>query len=236
MNNENKYKYDYPRPGLTVDIVIYTFSEDKLKVLLIERGIEPFLSCWALPGGFVNENENVFQAAGRELLEETNLVISDLYQFFVASDPGRDPRGWTVSLIFLGFTGKSHTLAKAGDDARNLKWFPVNDLPSLAFDHSMIIEKSLQLLKKTADHSIIDKELLPYKFRLIDFTRLLTEIGNTFEHAQKLVDRLVKLRAILSTEKEYYRFSNLVYKKIREHGYIEEQNRQDKESDYRTLA
>lgn len=146
------YNYEYPRPSVTVDIVLYSYFENDLKILLIERRNEPFAGSWALPGGFVDKNENVLQAAERELLEETNLSVSNLKQFYVASDQGRDPRGWTISIVFIGFINNLQMEAKAGDDAKNLKWFPVNNLPSLAFDHDKIIEKSKLYLKQNCNY------------------------------------------------------------------------------------
>lgn len=219
MHSERKYIYDFPRPGLTVDIVVYAIVESKLRILLIERGIQPFKGCWALPGGFVNEGENIYQAADRELYEETNLIVPNLQQFFVASDPGRDPRGWTVSSVFMGFINKSFHEAKAGDDAKNLKWFPVNDLPSLAFDHAMILEKAMQLLQKTIYQSIIDKELLPEIFQLSDITFLLGEMGITPETAMFLSDRLLGSGALIKLDNKNYKFDDLVYDRIKKQGF-----------------
>ena len=166
MRSEMKFCYEYPRPALTVDLTIFTLFEGDLKILLIERGADPFLGYWALPGGFIDENETVVQAANRELFEETNLKSIELKQFYVASDPGRDPRGWTISIIFLGFIRNSRNNAFAGDDAKSLKWFSINDMPSLAFDHNIIINNSKKLLLELSRFSIIGKDLLPDNFKL----------------------------------------------------------------------
>ncbi len=157
--------YPYPRPALTVDIAVLslpvtlvigqdtnsnniTSSDNKflnspididnVSVLLIQRGRPPFEGSWALPGGFVDELEPLEHAALRELQEETNISGLTLQLFSVYGDPGRDPRGWTVSIVYLGLL-HSNFLATAGDDARSLDWFPLQNLPPLAFDHAQIL-------------------------------------------------------------------------------------------------
>jgi 8-oxo-dGTP diphosphatase len=134
-----KYRYDYPRPALTVDVVLVT-RDARPRVLLIRRKSEPFAGKWALPGGFVDEGERLIDAGRRELKEETGTTVEDLEQLFTAADPGRDPRGWTVSVVFLGRVAKAK--AKAGDDAAEVGWFPLDDPPPTAFDHAMILERA----------------------------------------------------------------------------------------------
>jgi 8-oxo-dGTP diphosphatase len=134
-----KYSYDYPRPALTADVVLVT-RETRPRVLLIRRKSEPFAGKWALPGGFVDENERIADAARRELLEETGVTITVLEQLYTAGDPGRDPRGWTVSVAFLART--DDVSATAGDDAAAVGWFPLDELPELAFDHAMILQRA----------------------------------------------------------------------------------------------
>jgi 8-oxo-dGTP diphosphatase len=135
------HKYDYPRPAVTVDVVLLTW-ESTPKVLLIRRGKDPFAKRWALPGGFVEEEERLEVAAKRELLEETGVTVQDLEQLYAVSDPGRDPRGWTVSIAFLGRVHPGQVQAKAADDAAEVGWFPLTKLPQLAFDHGMILERA----------------------------------------------------------------------------------------------
>lgn len=141
------FTYEYPRPSVCVDIIVLCKSEDQTYILLIERKHPPFEKCWALPGGFVEMDETLEQSAIRELNEETGLQLQKLKQFATYGDPGRDPRGRTVSVIYYSYIEKQIT-PNAGDDASNAKWINVNNLPALAFDHKKIIEDFLQLQKK----------------------------------------------------------------------------------------
>lgn len=137
-----KYTYNYPRPSLTVDIIVTKNVSSGLEVLLIQRLNPPFKDQWALPGGFVDMDETLEQAAARELAEETGLTDVNLKQFKAFSAPGRDPRGHTISMVFTGLlTDDSKVIA--GDDAKNVNWFNIDKLPSLAFDHSQIIGEAL---------------------------------------------------------------------------------------------
>ena len=122
---------------VTVDILIINDTTEE--ILLIKRLNEPFKDYWALPGGFVDENEDLEEAAHRELKEETNLEVEDLYQLGAFGAPGRDPRGRMISIAYLGYSSDVEN-AKAMDDAKELKWFKINDLPKLASDHKEIID------------------------------------------------------------------------------------------------
>ena len=136
-----QHTYDYPRPALTVDVVLLT--RDAIpQLLLIRRKKPPFAGSWAFPGGFVESGETLVEAARRELLEETTLTAPELEQLYTAGDPGRDPRGWTISVAFLGRVDRKKAKPKAADDASAAKWFPLDDLPELAFDHAMILERA----------------------------------------------------------------------------------------------
>jgi 8-oxo-dGTP diphosphatase len=133
-----RYQYDYPRPALTVDVAIVT-TEASPRILLIRRKHNPFAGRWALPGGFVDEGERLIQAARRELREETSLDIPDLKQIGTFGDPGRDPRGWTVSVVYLARVDIANVEPKADDDASEVAWFPLSQLPELAFDHAEVL-------------------------------------------------------------------------------------------------
>jgi 8-oxo-dGTP diphosphatase len=142
------YTYEYPRPALTVDVVALRHPEGAMhpEVLLVRRGQEPFLGKWALPGGFVDEGERLEHAARRELAEETGLSTrAPMRQFGTFGDPGRDPRGWNVSVAFLLDlpTEEAAFVVRGGDDAEEASWHPLGALPPLAFDHDRIIAVAL---------------------------------------------------------------------------------------------
>ena len=133
---------DYPRPMLTVDTVVLT-REVTPSVLLVQRENAPFAGGWALPGGFVDEGEQVIDAAPRELEEETGLLVEALELLGVYDTPGRDPRGWTVSVVYLARVS-ARAQVKGGDDARDAHWFATDELPELAFDHAVIVADALK--------------------------------------------------------------------------------------------
>jgi len=134
-----RFSYDYPRPALTVDVVIAT-REPRPRILLIQRKHDPFAGSWALPGGFVEEEERLEAAARRELHEETGIEVAEVEQLLAVGDPGRDPRGWTVSVVYLAQVDFAAVKPKAADDAEEVGWFPLDALPALAFDHAMILD------------------------------------------------------------------------------------------------
>jgi 8-oxo-dGTP diphosphatase len=124
-----------------VDVVLAT-RETPPRVLLIQRKREPFAGQWALPGGFVDENEVPADAARRELQEETGVAIADLEQLYTAGEPGRDPRGWTVSIVFLARCHSGEVKPEAADDAQAVQWFALDALPELAFDHAKLLGRA----------------------------------------------------------------------------------------------
>ena len=138
------YTYSYPRPAVTVDAILISKQNS---VLLIERGREPFKGRWALPGGFVDMDESLETACQRELEEETGIRISELKQFKAFGAVDRDPRHRTISVIFYAFT-EGEIIARAGDDAAKAQWFPIDQLPELAFDHQTILEEFKAFLSK----------------------------------------------------------------------------------------
>lgn len=139
------YTYDYPRPVVTVDCVV--FSGDPagggLEVVLIRRGKEPFQGQWALPGGHVEKDEDLDVSARRELAEETGIEDADLEQLRAFGKPNRDPRGHYVTVAYVGRVDRRGHELRATEDASEARWFPVSRLPALAFDHQEIIEAAL---------------------------------------------------------------------------------------------
>lgn len=141
------YTYKYPRPAVTADCIVIT-REEEPKVLLIERGNEPFRGKWAFPGGFMNMDETTEQCAIRELEEETGLRVSHIQQIGAYSKVDRDPRGRTVTVAYLAIVD-APVEAKGQDDAAKAEWFPVSALPQLAFDHEEIMRDALQAWRTT---------------------------------------------------------------------------------------
>lgn len=141
MNNE-AYTYEYPRPAVTTDCVVFCNSSDGMSVLLIERGNEPYKGCWALPGGFLDMEEDGEACAIRELKEETGLQLGHMKQIGAFTEVDRDPRGRTISIAYYAFVEK--TDVKGADDAAQARWFPVDSIPTLAFDHDKILQMALE--------------------------------------------------------------------------------------------
>ena len=173
------YTYKYPRAALTVDCVVFGFDESELKVLLIERGREPFKGKWALPGGFVQVNETLDEAARRELTEETGLKNVFLEQLFTFGAVKRDPRERVVSVAHYALVKLTDYKARAASDAANAEWFPVAKLPKLAFDHAEIIATALGRLQGKVRYQPIGFELLPPKFTLSELQHLYEAILET---------------------------------------------------------
>ncbi len=181
------YTYDYPRPALTVDVVIFTMREEDLAVLLIKRGGEPFKGHWALPGGFVEKDESLEKAAARELEEETGLSNVPFEQLATFGDPGRDPRGHTVSVVFFTFVVAESALVIAGDDADDAAWHPLRTLAltgqppraralKLAFDHARVIDTARRRLQERLSDPTRESA-----FQLVPPIFTLTELQHVYE-------------------------------------------------------
>ena len=166
------FTYKYPHPAVTTDCVILTFHEGKLKILLIKRGIEPYKSCWALPGGFLKMDESAEEGALRELREETGVTGCTIKQFHTFSAPGRDPRERVITIAFYALM--KWQLAIGADDAEYADWIPVDNLPPLAFDHKEIIEMALKVIKR-------DIYFEPVGFDLLNETFSMPELQKVYE-------------------------------------------------------
>lgn len=150
---KGNYTYEYPRASLTADVVVFT--ADKSEVLLIKRKNEPYKGTWAFPGGFMDMNETLEQCAYRELKEETNITVDVLYEIGVFSAVDRDPRGRTVTAAYYTFVEDKDKLnAKALDDAAEIEWFRIDNIPTLAFDHKDILGKALRLINYVTTNNI----------------------------------------------------------------------------------
>jgi 8-oxo-dGTP diphosphatase len=141
------YTYEYPRPMVTVDAVVFCHNGAARQVALIRRRNDPYAGCWALPGGFVDIDESLEAAVARELREETGLDCDTLRQFHAFGNPGRDPRGRNICVAYVGVLPEEVPL-QAADDAAEAAWFPVDALPPLAFDHDKIVAMACAMVKE----------------------------------------------------------------------------------------
>jgi 8-oxo-dGTP diphosphatase len=158
--------YAYPHPAVTTDIVVFTLRENHLEVLLIQRGSPPFQGQWALPGGFLEIDEDLDVGAARELVEETG--VSDLYleQLYTFGGKDRDPRERVITVAYLALVPTEKLKPVAGSDAAAVGWHPVDQLPPLAFDHHAIIDTARARLSAKSRYSTIACQLLPPQFTL----------------------------------------------------------------------
>ncbi len=176
------FTYKYPHPAVTTDSVVFGFDGKSLNILLIQRGIEPFKGKWAIPGGFIRMDETAEEGALRELKEETGVEDIYLEQFHTFTTLGRDPRVDEISglkervmtIAFMAFIRQDDYTVMAGDDAAKAQWFPVNELPELAFDHKEIIEKGLETLRWKIMYE-------PLAFHLLNKSFRMTELQNIYE-------------------------------------------------------
>lgn len=168
------YTYRYPHPAMTADCVIFGFDGEQIKVLLIERGLEPYKGMWALPGGFMRINETIEEAARRELFEETGLNGVFMEQFKVFSTINRDPRERVVTVAFIALVRPADYHLVAGDDAANALWFDHNMLPPTAFDHAEII-------RQARDHMSKVLRIKPLAFELLNKIFTISELQRVYE-------------------------------------------------------
>lgn len=223
------HTYEYPRPALTVDCVVFGFDEAELKVLLIQRGLEPFKGRWALPGGFVRVDETLENAARRELEEEAGLKQVFLEQLYTFGAVKRDPRDRVVSVAYYALVKLAAHQTKAATDAADAQWFPISQTPKLAFDHADIMATALARVKAKVRYEPIGFELLPPKFTLSQLQRLyeaVLEVELDKRNFRKKVlsyDLLVALKEQQLTGRhrpaQLFRFDVEKYEKLRKRGF-----------------
>jgi 8-oxo-dGTP diphosphatase len=221
-----------PRPHalVTVDLVIFTVRTDELQVLLVQRGAAPYKDRWALPGGFVREDEPLEQAALRELEEETGVRDVYLEQLYTFGEPDRDPRGRVITVAYFALiAGDRQTLA-AGTDAAAARWFPAGAPPPLAFDHRRILDYAIERLRNKLEYTTVGFQLLPDRFTLTQLQRVYEAIlgraldKRNFRRKMELLDILTPLeewaREGASRPAQLYRFSARRFEKLRDKGII----------------
>ena len=160
------YSYEYPHPAVTVDIVIFTIRDDQLKLLLIRRAYKPYRGKWALPGGFVNMNEDLDTAARRELKEETGVAGVYLEQLYTFGAPKRDPRERVITVAYYALIPSDKIQLQAATDAEAVGWFGLDELPKLAFDHEDIVKMAHGRMVAKLDYSTLAFQFLPDTFTL----------------------------------------------------------------------
>jgi 8-oxo-dGTP diphosphatase len=225
------YSYEYPRPSVTVDCVIFGLDNESLKVLLIQRKHDPFAGTWALPGGFVDMDEPIHRAAQRELEEETG--ISDMYmeQLYTFGDVERDPRGRVISIAYYALVNLSDYQNKvvAASDASQAKWFAVAALPTLAFDHAKIMEIATNRLKNKVRYQPIGFELLPEKFTLGSLHKLYEIILGRELDKRNFRKKILKMNLLVELDEtqkgvshraaKLYKFDKESYKNLESKGF-----------------
>jgi 8-oxo-dGTP diphosphatase len=172
MSLQPAYCYVYPHPAVTTDVVVFTIRGQRLEILMIRRRSEPFRGSWALPGGFVDIDEDLEACALRELAEETGVRGVYLEQLYTFGAPGRDPRERVISVAYYALTRSDRLQMRASSDAAEVAWFPVSALPPLAFDHAHMIGFAHRRLKAKLDYSTIAFQFMPETFTLGELQRV----------------------------------------------------------------
>ncbi|OAV42746.1 NUDIX domain-containing protein [Lewinella sp. 4G2] len=219
------YTYEYPRPSVTVDIVVFGYDGgSELKILLIERGGEPYKGHWALPGGFVDMDETLETAALRELEEETG--VKDLYveQLYTYGTPDRDPRGRVISVAYFSLVNLQDHPAVASSDATRAEWFPVNKIPDMAFDHDEIIKMAVNRLAAKVRYQPIGFELLPEEFTLGQLQQLYETVLNVEAFNKRnfrtrilrtgILEEVGRQKNVAHRPAVLYRFNEAAYKQL----------------------
>lgn len=161
---------------LTVDAVVFGYDEGLISVLLVKRKYDPFKGCWALPGGFVLNDESLEDAVERELHEETGVKINYLEQLYTFGNPSRDPRGRIVSIAYFGLVRPTAFQINASTDAEEVKWFDINHLPEMSFDHMEILDSAVKRLQAKITYEPLGFELLDKKFPFSDLEKLYSSL------------------------------------------------------------
>lgn len=227
MSDEKKYCYKYPHPALTCDCVIFGFDGMDIKVLLIERGEEPYAGKWAFPGGFMKIDETADECARRELREETGLDGVEVTQFHVYSAVDRDPRERVVTVAYYALVRLADV--KGGDDARAARWFGVDEIPSLAFDHEQILRRAYRTLRERICFEPIGFELLPEVFTMSELQNLYEAILEVKFDRRNFYKKMMKLEMLVESGVRpadaptriptKYRFNPVKYAELKSKGF-----------------
>lgn len=173
-NNTEGYRYKYPHPAVATDCVVFGFDGKALKVLLIERGLEPYKGMWAFPGGFIRMDETAEECVKRELKEETGMELAKVRELGCFSGVNRDPRERVISIAFYSLA--RHSAVKGGDDAAKAKWWAIDDIPQLAFDHDYILRTAMKRIRQDIHFEPVGFDLLDEQFTIAELQRLYESI------------------------------------------------------------
>jgi 8-oxo-dGTP diphosphatase len=215
--------------SVTVDVVIFTIREGALQVLLVRRGIPPFEGQYAIPGGFVREDELLEDAARRELEEETGVRNVFLEQLYTFGDPARDPRGRVITVAYYALIATDKVSLAASGDAAEARWFSMSDLPPVAFDHQRILDYALERLRNKLEYTTVGFQLLPEKFALGDLQAVYEVIlgrpldKRNFRRKVALLGILKPLREWRKTGRkpaQLYRFAAARFEKLKDKGIL----------------
>jgi len=188
--------HKFPKPSVTVDVVIFTIKNNDLKVLLVKRDLNPFKGKWALPGGFAHVNESLDVAAKRELEEETGVREVYLEQLYTFGDVKRDPRGRVITVTYMALINSEQLKLKASTDVSDVQWFSVSKPPYLAFDHKNIINYSLKRLKWKFEYTTVGFSLLPKKFVLSELQKIYEIVFNKKFDKRNFAKKLLSLNIL----------------------------------------
>lgn len=192
---------DYKQPSVTVDVIIFTIIDSDLKVLLVKRKNPPFEGKWAIPGGFVRIDENLEDAAKRELSEETNVKNIYLEQLYTFGETRRDPRGRVITVAYFALASARDMQIGASTDVSEVEWHSVYNLPELAFDHAKILDYALQRLRYKLEYSTVCFQLLPKKFTLTELQSAYEIIFNKKLDKRNFRKKILSLSIIVESGK-----------------------------------
>lgn len=213
---------------VAVDIVIFTIQSGVLKVLLVKRKIKPFVGQFAIPGGFIHDDENLDEAALRELREETGVTDVYLEQLYSFGEPDRDPRGRVIAIAYFALISADRTL-QAGSDAAEASWWPVNELPQLGFDHAKVLDYALERLRNKLEYTTVGFQLLPEKFTLVQLQEVYEAIlGKKLDKRNfrrkmamlKILKPLNEYRPSARRPAQLYRFVARRFEKLKDKGIL----------------
>lgn len=196
------HQYAHPHPAVTVDVVVFTIRDRKLKLLLVRRGSEPYRGKWALPGGFVRADEGLDAAARRELQEETGVSGVFLEQLYTFGEPKRDPRERVITVAYYALIPSDKLQLRAASDAEAVGWFAMDELPKLAFDHAEIVSMAHQRLVAKLDYSTIAFAFMPKKFTLSELQEVYEIIRQEEIDKRNFRKWILSLNQIEETDEE----------------------------------